>query len=1005
MLSVPWKKKESLSFSDSFIFETSPEVIIFLDLRGRIEQINERVHEWLGYKTKDLVGKSVFDLALVTPESKNIIKKNFFRRLKGEKIAPYEIKCFAKNGQIEVGRVTAKIIKKGKFPVGSLIMISNVTRLEVELEKNLEEARFSEIRYKSLFDNIKSAALICDKAEDKDGFTIKEVNKYFLKLEKYNKKDILGKKLRVIFPGIKKEDICRVVSKAWQDAESSKFTFNINNGRGPTVIEGNVYHLPTDEMLVIYDDITVLVESAKETEEREGKFRNLFEYANDSIFLMDGKVFIDCNKKTLEIYGCDKREDIVGKTPLDFSPLKQPDGMSSQRKALKYIRNAFQGKSQKFYWQHTKKNGELFDAEVSLNRVKISDKVFVQAIVRDITKQKETLDKLEESENNLRTAQKVAKIGHWVWHIKSGELEWSDQIYNIFEVKYSFKPTYKKFLGMVQQNDRDRVVDFVNQSLKTGTYQVDHRIVTGKGKIRIVQEQGKVIYDKKNKPVQMIGVVQDVTKEKLALEKLERNENRLQSLFDNNRDALFLAEVKTRKLVAVNKKAVELMGYSKKELLAMTADQLHPSDIVKDTMKDFQKQAQGKIDLVDSVVLTKTGQRTFVSIGVSTYVGEDGIEYTQGSFRDVSARRKAELELKDSEQKLRTIVTNAQAIIFIIGKDGKFVLSEGQKLEVLGLKPGQVIGVDALEMYKDFPVVIQGIKDAFKGKYSRGIAKVGEIYFDIFYSPYHDNEGNVIGMIGMAIDVTESEKAKARLIEIDQAKSEFISMASHQLRTPLGNIRWELEGILRDEAIKENKLLSKSLNVIYKHDLRLIDLVNNLLNISRIEGQRVMDKPERLNVIQIIKEVIEESEQSIIESNLEIHFHEAEKLMITYDKKLIREVLSNLITNAIKFNQKNGVVVIKADKNDHKFTFEIANTGPIITKYDQEHIFEKFYRGQETKEYTAGTGLGLHITKSYIEKWNGTISFKSPANFSERSMSGQKYKGTIFSVELPTTVK
>lgn len=245
----------------------------------------------------------------------------------------------------------------------------------------------------------------------------------------------------------------------------------------------------------------------------------------------------------------------------------------------------------------------------------------------------------------------------------------------------------------------------------------------------------------------------------------------------------------------------------------------------------------------------------------------------------------------------------------------------------------------------------------------------------------------------------------SKLLGIFFYSSVLISMASHQLRTPLGNIRWELEGLLRDGVIKDNKVLEKSLRVIYNHDLRLIDLVNNLLNISRIENQRVMDKPEKLNIVSLINEILIESEDQILENKLEIHFHEEEKIMIKYDKKLIREVLSNLITNAVKFNKHGVIVVIKADKKDHKFIFQIANTGRIISQLDQDHIFEKFYRGVAAEDSTFGTGLGLHITKSYIEKWNGKVSFESPVNFSERSMNGQKYKGTIFSVELPVSAK
>jgi len=138
MLSDLFKKSNS---QEDFLFDASPEVVIYIDLRGRIAKINRRIYEWLGYKQADLVGKSVFDLAFLTPESISLIKKNFTKRVRGEKIDPYDIKCFSKNGDIEAGRITAKLVKKAKIPVGVLVMIANVTHLELELKSHLNEIR------------------------------------------------------------------------------------------------------------------------------------------------------------------------------------------------------------------------------------------------------------------------------------------------------------------------------------------------------------------------------------------------------------------------------------------------------------------------------------------------------------------------------------------------------------------------------------------------------------------------------------------------------------------------------------------------------------------------------------------------------------------------------------------------------------------------------------------------------------------------------------------------
>jgi PAS domain S-box-containing protein len=228
--------------------------------------------------------------------------------------------------------------------------------------------------------------------------------------------------------------------------------------------------------------------------------------------------------------------------------------------------------------------------------------------------------------------------------------------------------------------------------------------------------------------------------------------------------------------------------------------------------------------------------------------------------------------------------------------------------------------------------------------------------------------------------------------EVDRAKTEFVSLASHQLRTPLSAIRWYSEMLLSKYVGELNEKQKQYVKEIYAGNLRMVDLVNALLNVSRIDLGTFAVEPEPVSLTEICDSVLMELTPQINEKGQTVEriFSAAPETYLA-DSKLIRIVFQNFLSNSVKYTQPGGHIAVEIAARENQLYIRVSDNGYGIPKSQHGKMFEKLFRADNVRQKdTEGTGLGMYIVKAVVESSNGRIWFESEEN-----------QGTTFHVVMP----
>ena len=392
-----------------------------------------------------------------------------------------------------------------------------------------------------------------------------------------------------------------------------------------------------------------------------------------------------------------------------------------------------------------------------------------------------------------------------------------------------------------------------------------------------------------------------------------------------------------------------------------------------------------------------------LGVGVSVLVMLVYDAFAMLNTTTVAYAEKVTQNLSQAKAKDEAILSSIGEALVATGKDGNIVFVNKAFEELLGMKEEDLQGkifVNTVEMCdedgKEVPKANRPIKKILE-KGSNAISTT--ISNDIYYKKEDGTlfpvaitiapilVGNkMIGAVEVFRDITK-EKA------VDKEKTEFVSLASHQLRTPLSAVNWYAEMLLSGDAGKLNKSQKEYIQEVYNGNQRMVALVNHLLNVSRLELGTFSVSPESIDIIKAAEDAVSEQKQSLKQKKIKLVKEFPEKsFKMSADDKLLHMIFQNLLSNAVKYTDEGGKIIFRIKKNTRGIFFEFEDNGWGIPESQQDQIFKKLFRADNVKEQdTEGTGLGLYIVKSIVESTGGKISFKS-----------KEGEGTTFTVRFPS---
>ncbi|MEG4573075.1 PAS domain S-box protein [Microcoleus sp. N3A4] len=510
----------------------------------------------------------------------------------------------------------------------------------------------------------------------------------------------------------------------------------------------------------------------------------------------------------------------------------------------------------------------------------------------------------------------------------------------------------------------------------------------------IVASRWTLQRDAEGKPCAQLEINTDITDRKQAEDAIKKSEERYRSLIVATSQIVWISDAEGRCPDLPSWRAYT--GQTEAEVVGFGwLDAIHSDDRER-TAQVWMEAAQTRsLYEIEYRMRAADGKYRYFQVRGVPILNEDGsVREWVGTCSDIHDRKQAEDAIKQSEERYRSLIAATSQIVWITDAEGRcpdipsLRAYTGQtEAEVVGFGWLDAIHPDDRERTAQVWMEAVQTKSLYEIEYRIRGADGNYRYFQARGVPILNEDGSIREWVGTCTDIhdrkqTEFVQAKAREAAeaASRAKSEFLANMSHELRTPLNGIMGYAQILQRSKVLNEEE--RSRIDVIYQCGSHLLTLINDILDLSKIEAQKVELMPTDFHFPAFLQGV---AEMCRIRAELKgIHFHFPSTLElpigIRADEKRLRQVLINLLSNAIKFTDEGSVTFTVSFATEGKIRFEIRDTGTGIAQDELQAIFQPFEQVGDRRRQTEGTGLGLAISKRIVELMGSTIQVQSEMN-------------------------